>query len=527
MTGKVKYSLTIILFIITVFCSYAQNSSIRTKIHYVKRGETLESISKAYYVSEEDIKNANPGRTTTLRMGQSLKIPGGQSSGSGSTTKTTVSKTTAKNDAGKKEIEIIDGLKYYVHKVSKGETLSRISSMYNVSVNDILGSTDVLQIGQPLKIPVDREKARAKRILAEKQMKADIRKEEKTETPEKKGNIKEAEVRSVSGQEKDAAVKADEKKEMIRAVSDERSSAVDKSFQSYYDEVDAEIGEVRKEMTGIKEDIAEMKEEVKETNALIEKLMKEIKKTGMEKNVADQATASEETSSLSEEPDSLADSPFDLGTDLMSRYVWRGTDFGRSSSVQSYLAWSAGNFEIGAWGAFTTNGFNYQETDLYISYTMADMFSLIITDYFFPDDDADNNNYFEYTDTLTGHIIELSAGFKGTDNIPFSLMAAVNVYGADAKKSNGDNAYSAYIELGYSGNCRGTDFDVFLGFTPNKADTDAGEAGFYADSPGIVNFGITAHKEIKISERYSLPVSCSLITNPQAENIFLVFGFSF
>jgi len=43
---------------------------------------------------------------------------------------------------------------------------------------------------------------------------------------------------------------------------------------------------------------------------------------------------------------------------------------------------------------------------------------------------------------------------------------------------------------------------------------------------GFVNIGITLSKEITISDDFSLPVCCSLITNPQAENIYMVFGFS-
>ena len=48
---------------------------------------------------------------------------------------------------------------------------------------------------------------------------------------------------------------------------------------------------------------------------------------------------------------------FDVGADIMSRYVWRGTQFGGSSpSIQPFTSLSIGNLEIGAWGAYSTGG---------------------------------------------------------------------------------------------------------------------------------------------------------------------------
>jgi len=50
--------------------------------------------------------------------------------------------------------------------------------------------------------------------------------------------------------------------------------------------------------------------------------------------------------------------------------------------------------------------------------------------------------------------------------------------------------------------------------------------GENSDDFGIVNLGITLAKEIQITDKFSLPVSGSLITNPTAESIFIVFGIS-
>jgi hypothetical protein len=58
-----------------------------------------------------------------------------------------------------------------------------------------------------------------------------------------------------------------------------------------------------------------------------------------------------------------------------------------------------------------------------------------------------------------------------------------------------------------------------VGFTPFE--------GYYGTSLGVVNAGINAHKEFKITEKFQLPVFVSLITNPQKENIYFVAGVGF
>jgi LysM repeat protein len=59
---------------------------------------------------------------------------------------------------GKAEVETVNGKKYYVHFVQKGQTLYAIHQIYNVPVGDIVrannGLNDGLQIGQKILIPI-------------------------------------------------------------------------------------------------------------------------------------------------------------------------------------------------------------------------------------------------------------------------------------------------------------------------------------------------------------------------------------
>ena len=61
----------------------------------------------------------------------------------------------------------------------------------------------------------------------------------------------------------------------------------------------------------------------------------------------------------------------EISADVVSRYVWRGTQFGDSGHIQPALILSAGDFEIGAWGSFALSGNDeWSELDLYISYDL-------------------------------------------------------------------------------------------------------------------------------------------------------------
>ena len=235
-----------------------------------------------------------------------------------------------------------------------------------------------------------------------------------------------------------------------------------------------------------------------------------------------------------------------IGTDLVSRYVWRGSQYSTNPCIQPGIEANIGNLTFGAWGSYAFDGLPFNaEADLYLTYSFADqMFSATITDYFFPADViGGKNKYFVYDQDKTGHLLEATLTFNGTDNIPVKFLAAMNFYGADNKKiednpvspdfnQTTENQYSTYLELSFPFSVSETGMNVFAGFTPNDPKEDdpetgyIGESGFYGDSMGFVNLGLTASKKIQISKTYSLPVSCSFVVNPMSENVFIVFGLS-
>lgn len=231
---------------------------------------------------------------------------------------------------------------------------------------------------------------------------------------------------------------------------------------------------------------------------------------------------------------------FDIKADLMSRYIWRGCDLGgESPSIQPAFLLNLGDtnhaISISAWAAYNFNTAT-QEADLSVAYTFKNFLTLTIYDYYFPGNSAYSNSqkkYFEYRQDSTGHLYEGCVSFNGTDKIPFTFLFAMNFYGADVYKLNDDGtnksiAMSKYIELGYKKAIRGVDFNAFIGAALDDPEEHKSELGYYYNkSAGIINIGVKAVKEVKITDHYNLPMQASFIVNPEAEKVYLVFGISF
>ena len=178
-----------------------------------------------------------------------------------------------------------------------------------------------------------------------------------------------------------------------------------------------------------------------------------------------------------------------IGADVVSRYVWRGTDFGNAAAVQPGIETAVGPVTRGAWGAWSISpgpaDASGNECDLYASTTVGPV-GLTLTDYFFP--------AYAGTDSLLNvdiHVFELSAG---ADVGPVSVLAAANV--------SGDDDNSTYLELTYGA------FSLGLG---NGAYSTDGEFA-------PVSLGISASRD---------NFSASYIINPDKETSFLVFGVNF
>jgi hypothetical protein len=149
--------------------------------------------------------------------------------------------------------------------------------------------------------------------------------------------------------------------------------------------------------------------------------------------------------------------------------------------------------------------------DLYLTFEISDAVSLTVTDYYFPTEGAVNN--YLTLGTNTGHVYEAMISFAGTEAFPIGLTVASNFAGA----STG----STYVEVSYTKTSGAIEYTLFAGGVFGDDD------GYYlTDGSGLINLGIGISKEIQLTKSFSLPVNTALIINPDAENVFLTFGFS-
>jgi hypothetical protein len=86
---------------------------------------------------------------------------------------------------------------------------------------------------------------------------------------------------------------------------------------------------------------------------------------------------------------------------------------------------------------------------------------------------------------------------------------------------------SKYIEVGYIKTIKNITLNAFVGAALDDPDTNAGETGFYLnEKPGITNLGLKLSRSIQITDTFSLPIQCSLMTNPSLKKVYLTFGIS-
>jgi hypothetical protein len=206
-----------------------------------------------------------------------------------------------------------------------------------------------------------------------------------------------------------------------------------------------------------------------------------------------------------------------IDADIMSRYIWRGLDFGNAVSLQPALSFRGGNFKIGVWGAYSIGAVDnegFAESDLWASYsipTPGGEFSFVVTDYYFP---SNGYRYFDYDkDGRGAHTLEYGIGYTGPESFPIGVFAYANFY------NDPDN--SVYISLNYPWRVVDTDMHFYIGGTPSANEY------YGTERIGILELGIGALRNVAVTESFSVPVQIFFTVNPYHEQSYLVIGISF
>ena len=178
-----------------------------------------------------------------------------------------------------------------------------------------------------------------------------------------------------------------------------------------------------------------------------------------------------------------------IGADIVSRYVWRGTDYGNAAAIQPNIEINLASFTLGAWGSWSLSPGPYDATgnecDVYLSSNFGPV-SISLTDYFFPQYNGSDSLF-----NLDKHTFELSGSI---DTQSTSSLIALNILG--------DDANSVYYSFSY------------------KALTIGVGNGLYTQNGKFmpISIGLNAQRD---------NLSVEYLVNPDSETSFLVFGINF
>ncbi|HPN36913.1 MAG TPA: hypothetical protein PL041_00830 [Melioribacteraceae bacterium] len=209
-----------------------------------------------------------------------------------------------------------------------------------------------------------------------------------------------------------------------------------------------------------------------------------------------------------------------FGTDLVSRYIWRGMDLGGNPSTPQFQPFVNFDFNfacshtltLGAWGSYGFTG-SYSENDLSIKYTFYKedfgTISASVIDFYFPFEKLD---FFNYNNDGTGsHIVEMDLAYDGTPDFPIHLLVANNLI----NRVEGDK--TLYAEMGYTVNINNYSiYFVVGGANGTSFWNQVNEKGFK-----LTNIGVTASKVVKISDTFSFPVWVSYVVNPHLKTSYV------
>lgn len=189
--------------------------------------------------------------------------------------------------------------------------------------------------------------------------------------------------------------------------------------------------------------------------------------------------------------------------DVVSRHVWRGTDYGESMALQPSVSFEAWGLEIGGWGSYAVaSGSHANEINLWLSYSYRN-FTAGVTDYYFPAPGAVGLL------DRAAHAHEAFVSVTGPETFPLVLFGGVLF----------DGEYTpVYAEVSVPVT------DLREVQVTAHAGAVSTESGFYGtDGPALVNIGVTATKTLHLTDSFKLPASVAFIVNPdQSGRGFLV-----
>ena len=205
-----------------------------------------------------------------------------------------------------------------------------------------------------------------------------------------------------------------------------------------------------------------------------------------------------------------------IGADVLNQYIWRGQDLG-NVSLQPTLGLEYKGLSLMAWGSVgLADAADTKEFDLTLSYTIGGL-TIGITDYWTNDGLDPDGRYFKYDAHGTNHVFEANIGY---DFGPFALGWYTNFAGNDGVNKDDKRAYSSYVDISAPFHFATCDWTATLGVVPYATDY------YHTTGFAFTNISLRAIKDIKVTDKFSIPIFGEIVSNPCSQKAYLVFGFT-
>lgn len=251
---------------------------------------------------------------------------------------------------------------------------------------------------------------------------------------------------------------------------------------------------------------------------------------------------------------------WDVGIDIISRYIWRGQSWGGNyPAVQPSFNYAVSKkWTVGVWATtnfqkeyYTADDIpkGYQEFDFGISYQATDFLSVQVWDYYWPAFErfeGVDKNYFNYGPNGVKSVdatlvFDFSEHYRYAFNATISTLVAGNDYRYDSDGENPKQNFTTYIELGY------TFSDILkpvsqktlrnINLSPTIGSVLNNKAMYYTygdyDKVSFVNLALLLNREFDLGHEVTMPVSLAFTHNAAKQNVepfgrdFVVAGLSF
>lgn len=219
-----------------------------------------------------------------------------------------------------------------------------------------------------------------------------------------------------------------------------------------------------------------------------------------------------------------------LDADIVSHYMWRGTDMGGISiQPEAYISWRGLTLKADGNAGFDST--DPKEFDLTLGYERFG-FNIGVTDYWVSGIDK-NDRYFHY-EKKGAHQLELNLGYSWQ----YGSLQAYTIFWGNDYRISGKQAYSTYLELSVPFKLGDVDFTAAVGGTPFESagyDEVLENQGFfgdethyihhyyYAEGPACIMASLRATKTLDLGIAH-LPIFAEVHANPYLQTANFLVG---